>query len=198
MAKEKKIRINYKNDGLPLDASQNRFVNAIIGGSSVCDALAEGYPHTKDWDRAKRSSRGNKLKKVPKIAKAIEDRCKRIQKACELEAKWERTDSIRVLKDVIDRNVDELDRINDTFEREADALLAAIDEAEKNNDDAKRAVLMEAYIKQQKTRRISKIHNSAIIESVSELNKMQGYNMTNFEISGDAVVQFVGEDKIPD
>lgn len=195
MAKEKTMHINYKNDNLPLDANQNRFVNAILGGSLPGDALMEGYPHTKKLTSVERSKRGNKLKKVPKIAKEIEARCARIKQASEIEAKWERTDSIATLKNVIARNVKELNRIDEAFEKEAATLLACMDSAK--TDDEK-ANLLAAFIKQQKTRRISKIHNSAIIESVSELNKMQGYNLTNFEISGDAVVRFEGEDEILD
>ncbi len=187
--------INYKNNDEPLDANQNRFVMAIINGSTLSDAILEAYPHTKALSPTARSSKGGKLKRVPKIAEAIEKRSIQLQQACEIEAKWERSDSIKTLRDVIDRNVNELNRINDAFETETDALLDAIDREE---DEMAKAALMADYIKQQKTRRISKIHNSAIIESVSELNKMQGYNLTNFEIGSDAVVQFVGEEEIPD
>lgn len=195
MAEQKRKCINYKNDDKPLDINQNRFVNAIIGGSSVPEALLEAYPHTKKLTSSQRSACGNKLKRVPKISKAIEDRLKRIQQASDIEAKWERSDSIRTLKNVIDMNKNELDRINSAFEQEAETILKAVEE---EKDPVKKSELMYAFIKQQKARRISKIHNSAIIESVSELNKMQGYNMTNFDISGNAVVQFVGEDEIPD
>lgn len=194
-AKRKPPMINYKNNDEPLDTNQNRFVTAIINGSTLSDAILEAYPHTKALSPAARSSKGGKLKRVPKIAKAIETRCKQVRQACEIEAKWERSDSIKTLRAVIDRNVNELNRIDDAFEMETDAMLDAIDHAE---DESEKASLMAEFVKQQKTRRISKIHNSAIIESVSELNKMQGYNLTNFEIGGDAVVQFVGEEEIPD
>ena len=110
-----------------------------------------------------------------------------------LQAIWTRENSIEKLKFVIDKNQQEMERIEGAFDTETAQILADYESCE---DEKQQASLAKQLVEKMKKRRMTNIHNMGITQAVAELNKMQGFNETTVNMN--ETVKFTGEDTLKD
>lgn len=181
---EEKITKNEK-----LTKAQEIFVSELIKGVPQRHALLKAYPDKSSWQWNSIDSAASTLFRKEKVRKRYDQLMDEIRAAEQAEAKWTREQSINVLKDIIKRNIGELNRINSAYEEDIENLLNEI-----KKKPSRATKLTADLLQKRKTRRITTVHNTGVIAAVAELNKMQGFNEENINLNGTVV--FAGEDEL--
>ena len=162
------------------------FIHELLKGKSQRQAYLKAYPHRKNWNPNSLDCEASKLFNKPKVKQRYDEMLAKMREEEQKKTQWTREESIKTLKYVIEKNVEDLERLAQTTEQELEALLVAI------NENPERAPeLTASLLKLQKARRVSATHNQGIVIAVAELNKMQGFNEENINLSGTVV--FAGE-----
>lgn len=174
-----------------LTKQQEIFVNEMVKGKTQRQAYIKAYPSKKNWKESSLDVEASKLFKQSKVRQRYDELLNTMRKEEQEKTKWTREESIETLRYVIDKNKEDLNRIQDAAEEELQLLARQIEE---NPEMA--PVLVQAMLKQRKSRRISSIHNGGIVSAVAELNKMQGFNEETINLNGKVV--FEGEDDLED
>ena len=115
----------------------------------------------------------------PRVKEYLEYNEKIIREQLVNQQVWNKTHSVYELKKLIDINSHEQQRVARAIQDELECLMAEIEEAQEDGDDKKCRELMKKLHSKQQRMRLSKVSNEAILGSVSELNKMHGYNQEN-------------------
>ena len=102
---------------------------------------------------------------------------------------WTREQAIDILKDVIKKNKEEQDRIQLAINDEIEVLLEKI-----HDNPGKAEKYTKELLAKRKARITSNTYNTGIINAVSELNKMEGFNESNINFNGS--ILFSDEDKL--
>jgi hypothetical protein len=167
------------------------FIQEILKGNSQRKAYTKAYPKRSHWKPAALDNAASKLFNTPKIRLRYDELVVAMrEEECE-KTQWTREQSIQTLRYVVDKNKQEVERIQTAAEEELQLLLEQIQQ-----DPANAAKYASIALKQRKTRRLSSIHNQGIVSAVAELNKMQGFNEETINMNN--TVQFVGEEEIPE
>lgn len=174
-----------------LTSAQEKFIQELIKGSTQRAAYKKAYPKRRNWKDGSIDCEASKLFKKPQIRQRYDELLQKFRSREEEKSRWSREEAIKTLRFVVDKNKQEIERIQDAAEEELELLAEQIKiEPERAN------ALIKEMIQKRKSRRISSIHNAGIVSAVAELNKMQGYNEENINLNG--VVTFVGEDELED
>lgn len=176
-----------------LTANQETFVNQLALGKTQREAYKIAYPNSVNWNDSSIDSQASRVFKRPWVKSRYEELISEIRANEQENTMWTREESIATLRYVIDKNKEDLERINKAHEEELEFLLKA---ASEETDPAKIQALILGALKKRQQRRISGVHNGGIVSAVAELNKMQGFNEENINMN--QAVYFTGEDKLED
>lgn len=165
------------------------FLQEILKGNSQRKAYIKAYPKRASWKPGTLDTQASLLFKKEKIRKRYDELLVAFREEEVEKTQWTREQSITTLRYIIDKNRQDLERIQAAADEEIDLLLQQIQQ-----EPEKAVLLTQMVVKQRKQRRISAIHNSGIVDAVAELNKMQGYNEANINMNGTVI--FSGEDEL--
>jgi uncharacterized protein (UPF0335 family) len=119
------------------------------------------------------SRKANQLLKKANVKKRYEIMQEQIKQSLVDRGVWTKEKGIEKLIDRIEANENEQKRINETYEAQIDMLLLKIQETQSANEKEK---LLNQVMKLRKEIRNNTVNNNAIIQAVTELNKMHGFN----------------------
>ena len=105
----------------------------------------------------------------------------------------DREESIEKLRYVIATCQNEMERVNQAFEEELQFLQEQIEEEE---DPRVIKSLVNKMIKLRQKNHLNKIQVTGIVDAVSELNTMHGFNENNVNVN--SAVSLVGEEDLED
>lgn len=128
------------------------------------------------------SSKGKRLLKKANVAKRYKQMTEEMNENLIQQGLWKREEAINELRQILDRNKEEQERINETYNAEIDLLLIKLQEAETAD---KREKILNQVMKLRKAIRNNSINNNAVLTAISELNKMHGYNSTEITLKHD-------------
>lgn len=168
------------------------FLREIASGSTQRQALLKAYPERRGWKPESLDVTAANLFAKPHLQKAYQDLISKLRKEEEEKARWNREQSIKTLRAVIEANETDMIRIQKGRQEELAQLEEEIDKA----DPITAKALMKAYIKKQQEISVYKTHNEGIIAAVAELNRMQGYNEANINLNNTVIFQ--GEEELED
>lgn len=180
-----------KTNNTLVTAAEEVFLQELLKGNTQRKAYLKAYPSRANWKPATLDTQASLLFKKEKIRKRYDELLFAFREEEVEKTQWTREQSIKTLRYVIDKNQQDLERIQAAADEEIDMLLEQI-----RKEPEKAEFFTQLIIKQRKQRRISAIHNGGIVDAVSELNKMQGYNEENINMNG--TVCFSGRDEIPE
>lgn len=195
MAKNDKVKTKQQTKENPLSdkvtKAQEVFVNELIKGKSQRQAFLRAWPEKASWQWNSIDSAACTILKIPKVAKRYNDLMCQIRADEQSKTKWTREQAIETLKDVIRKNQDELNRVQNAIEDEIELLLEKIQKNPRRAEEYTKELL-----RRRKARIVTSTHNAGIISAVAELNKMQGFNEETINLNGSVV--FNGEDELQD
>lgn len=171
--------------------AQEVFINEIIKGNSQRRAFLKAYPKKASWKWNSIDTAASILFKTEKVAKRYNEIMSQIRAEEVSKAKWTREMAIETLKDIITKNQIEYERIQETLNKEVEILL---DKIKKN--PRKAGTYTRELHQKMRARVVTATHNTGVISAVAELNRMQGFNEENINLS--ASVVFTGEDLLED
>lgn len=171
--------------------AQEIFINEIIKGNSQRRAFLKAYPKKASWKWNSIDTAASVLFKMDKVAKRYNEIMSQIRADEVSKAKWTREMAIETLRDIIIKNQKEYERIQETLNKEVEILLDKI----KKNPHKAGTYTRELHQKL-RARVVTATHNTGVIAAVAELNKMQGFNEENINLS--ASVVFSEEDLLED
>ena len=128
------------------------------------------------------SHKANRLLKKANVKKRYEIMQEQIKQSLVDRGVWTKEKGIEKLIDRIEANENEQKRINETYEAQIDMLLLKIQESQSANEKEK---LLNQVMKLRKEIRNNTVNNSAIIQAVTELNKMHGFNAQEITVKQD-------------
>lgn len=175
---------------------QEKFLKYILEGDIQREAYLKAYPSKKCCKSNTIDMAASKLMAKPHIKKRYAEMLEEVRKKELEECAWSRAEAIRTLKTVIQRNMEEMERIDAAANEEIEYLKEILAQAKENKDISKAAAMLETILKKKQRRHRSTIHNDGITKAVSELNKMQGYHEQTINMNGTVV--FEGEDELED
>lgn len=177
--------------GNRLTKQQEIFVNELVKGKTQRQALLAAYPHRANWKENSLDCAASLLASNKKVKQRYEELLAEIRQSEQEQTKWTREQAITTLRYVIDKNREDLERIQSAAEEELELLATAAAE----NPHRASELILEA-VRKRKAKRMSNVHNTGIVSAVAELNKMQGFNEETINLNGTVV--FEGEDKLID
>ena len=174
-----------------MSETSEKYVQELLKGKTQRQAYMKAYPHSKQWKETSVDASASTLFNIDKVKTRYNTLLEKFRASEQEKSRWTREEAIRTLKYVIDKNKQDVERINEAAEDELELLAAQV-----KKEPHKAEYWIGEMIKKRKARRISGIHNGGIVSAVAELNKMQGYNEENINVNG--VVNFVGEEELED
>ncbi len=171
--------------------SEDIFAHKLALGWTQRKAYLKAYPGRTHWKLDSIDATASTTFGKPRVRACYE---KYVEKLKEMNAKkelWSREESVKTLRYVAEKNADEIERINEAYEEEIELLLNRMLVEPENLQR-----LLHNVIQLRKARRLSTVNNKGITDSVSELNKMHGFNEENINLNG--MVQFTGETELED
>lgn len=175
-----KLRDNYTNappnEFKPLSQKEKHFLyQAVYNCQEWWRAFEIAYPAPdgREYSKEYCSSKAERIKKRPHVQRRLREMEEEMQKQLEEKGLWTREESVKYLRDLLEHNLDEQKRIDETYNRQIDLLLIKVEQAETPHEKEK---LMNQVIDIRKKLRNNSVNNNAILSSISELNKMHGYN----------------------
>lgn len=180
-----------KADPNEVSVQEEMFIQELLRGNTQRKAYMKAYPKRMNWKEKAIDSAASTLLKKEKVRKRYDELVVAMREEETEKTQWTREQSIQTLRYVVDKNQQEVERINNAAEEELKLLLVQIQQ-----DPANAVKYAAVALKQRKTRRLSAIHNQGIVSAVAELNKMQGFNEETINMNN--TVQFVGEEEIPE
>ena len=172
------------NPDKPLTKKEKYFLELIvIHNKEPWYAYDKAYPAKKE-NRTKQccQTKAKQTLKKANVAKRYEEMTEEMNKALIRQGLWTKDEAIEKLRDVLNRNAEEQNRINETCNAEIDLLLIKIQEADTAD---KKEKLLNQVMKLRKSIRNNSINNNAILTAISELNKMHGYNSQEITLKHD-------------
>lgn len=189
--KRKRSGTEYNEYGVTI--KEERYVQELLKGKTQREAFMTAFPHTRKWKDNSIDSVASTTLKKEKVKQRYDNLTRQMQEHEQKKTLWTREEAIETLKYVIQSNKEDIERMENAHEGEliliADMMVAA--KTKKESDK-----LLREYLKQKKQRRRTNVHNKGIIDSVAELNKMQGFNEENINLTGSVI--FSGEDELED
>ncbi|MDD3123556.1 MAG: hypothetical protein PHC62_08620 [Candidatus Izemoplasmatales bacterium] len=182
-------RAKYNND--KLTKQQEIFVNELVKGNTQRQAYLKAYPSKKKWKEASLDCEASKLFSNVKVKQRYDELLYTMREKEREKTMWTRDQSIETLRYVIDMNRKDMERISNAFEDELEILQKLMKE-----DPKKAPQYLREILKQQKSRRASRVNNKGITDAVAELNKMQGFNEETINLNGTVI--FAEEDELED
>lgn len=185
---------------MPFKSSKNKevispqeetFIQQLLKGETQRKSFCKAFPNRANWKPSAIDSAASKLFKDDRIFKRYNELLNAFREQETEKTGWTREQSIETLRYVIDRNVQDLDRIHKAYDDELEFILRQMEE---NPVEAMKYTRQ--LISAKKSRRVSLIHNTGITGAVAELNKMQGFNEETVNLTG--AVVFTGEDQMQD
>lgn len=184
-----KLRDNYTNappnEFKPLSQKEKHFLYQLVYNCKEqwrAFEIAYPAPDGREYSREYCSSKALRILKRPHVQRRYREMEEQQQKELQERGLWIREESVKYLREVLDTNIDEQKRINETYKRQIDLLLIKVDEAKSPNDKEK---IMEKVIEVRKKLRNNSVNNNAILSAIGELNKMHGYNSQEVTIKHD-------------
>jgi CRISPR/Cas system CMR subunit Cmr6 (Cas7 group RAMP superfamily) len=185
---QKAPRPRYGKSG-NLTKPQEIFVQELVKGETQRQAYLKAYPKKKKIKESSLDVMASLLFKKTKIQERYSAVLNQMRDEEQKATKWTREQSIETLRYVINKNKEDLERVEKAYEDELTTIAEMVQQ-----DPEKAAGLMLSAIQRRKTRRMSNVYNQGIIEAVSELNKMQGFNEETINLNSSVV--FTGEDEL--
>lgn len=182
-------RVKYNND--KLTKQQEIFVNELVKGNTQRQAYLKAYPSKKKWKETSLDCEASKLLSNSKVKQRYTELLYKMRENEQKNTQWTRDQSIETLRYVIDMNRKDMERISNAFEDELEILQKLMKE-----DPKKAPQYLREILKQQKSRRASRVNNKGITDAVAELNKMQGFNEETINLNGTVI--FAEEDELED
>lgn len=172
-----------------LTIEQDIFVNELVKGKSQRQAFLVAWPHKAAWQwNSIDAAASAEFRKQPVRAR-YNSLILKLRNKEQRKTEWTRDQAIKTLKDVIDRNKDEQERIQAAINDEIEVLLEKI-----HKNPSKAEKYTKELLTKRKARITSNTYNTGIINAVSELNKMEGFNEENINLNGSIV--FSDENKL--
>ena len=163
------------NPDKPLRKKEIYFLELIvIYNKEIWEAYNIAYPAKKE-NRSKEhcSSKGRTLLKKPNVAKRYKEMTDNMKENLIQQGLWTKEEAIEKLREILNKNIQEQERINETFNAEIDLLLIKIQEADTVD---KKEKLLNQVMQLRKSIRNNSINNNAILSAIDQLNKMHGFN----------------------
>ena len=175
-----------------LTEQEEAFCMDIAMGVRYVDAFRQHFPEKLDTVKSVGASAYSKAQQP-----AIANRIRKLIEAREQEQlksiKWSKEESIEKLRYVIATCQNEMERVHQAFEEELQFLQEQIEEEE---DPRVIKSLVNKMIKLRQKNHLNKIQVTGIVDAVSELNTMHGFNENNVNVN--SAVSFVGEEDLED
>lgn len=180
-----------QNKKQPRQRPHDIFINELLKGKSQRQSYLVAYPERFTWSPGSLDVSASELFNSPKVKARYEAKLAKIQEKEQKEVQWTREQSIQNLRYVIERNREDVDRIEQAIEMEISLLAKQIQD---NPEEA--PYLVQSLLAKQRARRMTNTNNTGIIAAVAELNKMQGFNEENINMS--STVVFSGASDLED
>lgn len=147
-------------------------------------AFEIAYPAKDGRERSREycQSKAWQILNRPHVKRRYKEMEEDLQKDLQKKGLWTREQSINCLKKIIKSNFEELERIDDTYNKEVEELSLEVEEAKTTNERKK---LYKQTVSIRKKLRNNSTNNNAILSAISELNKMHGYNAQEVTIKHD-------------
>lgn len=184
-------RRKVTNPNQPLTDKQEAFVQNLLRGMSKKDAYIMAYPAARGGTVTNPNLNANRLLAKAHVRARYETLLAEHRERESVVTGWTREQSIHALQFVIDTNRKDLERIIEAGEQELEQLQKTLEE---HPEEAQ--LVLAQMIKNKKKARANLVNNQGIISAVAELNKMQGFNEQNVNMTG--VVSFSGDDQLED
>ena len=184
------------------------FIHEIYKGTTQVESYKIAYPKSIGWKHNTLKTKASALFRSEVVQARYQDLVRKNQIIEQKKTGWTRETSREVLENLIALNYGELQRIDQAYIREREADLAALKAMQKviEDENSKKGEVENAtkdiirinqrMINRDKERRISAVHNDAIINAVKGINDMYGFNDTNLDMAG--MVVFKNKDKLQD
>ena len=176
--------------------AQEIFIHQLLKGKSQREAFLIAYPRSKKWKMTSVDCEASKMFRRPPVNQRYEELLKELRENELLSTQWSREAAIKTLRDVIEMNKQEIERINAAYDEELEILSQVFKQAQDEKDGQKMGKAFETMLKARKSRRVSNTYNQGIITAVSELNKMQGFHEETINLNGSVI--FSGETELED
>ena len=154
------------------------------------------YANARKWKSSSVDCEASKLFKRPEIQQRYQTRLEELRKHEQESMQWTREQSIKTLREVIDQNLFELQRIVQAFDEEQDMLHQQLIQASAAGDERAAMQILQVILGRKKSKRVSTTYNNGVIMAVSELNKMQGFDESTINLNGTVV--FTGQEELED
>lgn len=193
---------------LQVTPQEEMFLQEIHRGATQVEAYKLAYPKSIKWKHNTIKSKASALFNKEVVQARNNDMLKSLQVIEQKKTGWTRETSREVLENLILINMSELQRIDNAYMREREADLLALKACQKiiEDENSKKGQVEDAMkdiikinskmINRDKERRISAVHNDAVINAVRGINDMYGYNENNLDMAG--VVVFKNKNKLED
>lgn len=124
-------------------------------------------------------TKARQLLDKPNVKRRYKEMEEELQEQLQEKALWTREQATKELLEMIQSNKDEKKRIEETYNAELDSVLLDMQNAKSPNEQKK---LLNQAIAIRKKVRNNSVNNSGILNAVSELNKLHGYNSQEITI----------------
>ena len=174
-----KLRDKYRNSAnefKPLTQREKHFLFQLVYNCKEkwrAFEIAYPAPDGREYTREYCQSKALRVLNRPHVQRRFREMEEQMQNDLQQKGLWTREESVKYLRKLLDTNIEEQKRINETYNAQIDLLLLKIQEAKTPNEKEK---LMEKVIEVRKKLRNNSVNNNAILSSIGELNKMHGYN----------------------
>lgn len=173
-----------------LTAQQEAYCKArVYDGLTQRQAMLKAYPKRETWSGKSVDEVASRLEKNIKIKSRMDFLASKIEKETRKLALWSREDSIEQLKNIVDINRQEIDRLKQVYEDEEKRMIQL-----KADDPGNAKALNRQIFDVKKKNRISQPSVKAVQEAVAEMNRMHGYNESNINMNTNVV--FTGEEEM--
>ena len=174
-----KLRDNYTNappnEFKPLSQKEKHFLyQAVYNCQEWWRAFEIAYPAPdgREYSKEYCSSKAERIKKRPHVQRRLREMEEEMQKQLEEKGLWTREESVKYLRDLLEHNLDEQKRIDETYNRQIDLLLIKVEQAETPHEKEK---LMNQVIDIRKKLRekLAEIPTEQLLEQVKQMTQSE-------------------------
>lgn len=176
-----------------LTPEEEQFCKDVANGISYTEAFLKNFPERASKCRHVTSAAYSMTQKI-KIASFIKDLVAARRSVAIESMQWTREKSIEALNYVINVCKNDIEKIHRARQDELQFLLNCMEDPTKSDVEIK--TITQKMLKLQQKSEINKVQISGIIDAITELNSMHGYNETNLNVN--SPVTFTGEALLED
>ena len=187
-----------------LSFAEENFLQLVVSGLTSLDAVKRAYPKVAEYPKDKLQKKIYNIYQKPGVRDREAVLQEEFKEVLKKRGEWDINMATHMLKDVISANMGEIQRSMGAFEEQERLMRDKIKEIEgsklsKQDKKMEISYWEDRLMKMQRQPRIDKGSNTAIINSISEINRIHKINDPDKGKGGPSSgITFIGEDDILD